>query len=417
MNFTQKNLPIAFDYHGNIPFEVPFETIRPNDIHVYLDLSTRTGKDTCGQNCNHCWFVNYERVHKKDFSIEEGPAIKRALEGQGYKVFARYVDSFAYGGTFMRLYGPAHNREFRQEEDYKPTDTMKKGDAWTSGRPLLANNYVELLDQARLSGYGTISITFHGLLDANLNLLPASKYPILGVFSGAQTEKVLQRIREYNQIRREAYGDLEGFRVNLGVTLGRHNSSRESLIRYAHYFNRLGVNTVRFNCFTDHGGRHPQLQLSNPGVEQAYRDMKWIHDNIELNFQLAVSEDFGTEGVSVMGFPAHVGWCRAGTQLFTVIPSESRTVTASPVVLEEKIGDIVACVNIFEPNLGSLLRKTTSEGTTYSLAFDHAAIADFTQKRLKGVYKNGCFAKDILQEKQIELTREAKRAVSQESRL
>ena len=276
----------------------------------------------------------------------------------------------------------------------------------------LADNYVELLDIARESGYGTISITFHGLIGPDLQLRNMSEYPISGVFPGAETEIVLRRIFDYNEQRRQNHGETHGFRTNIGVTLGKHNASRESLVRYAKYFNRLGVSTVRFNSFTDHGGRHPDLELDEAGIAQAYRDIKWLHNNEPLGFQLAVSEDFGTYGVEVMGFPAHVGWCRAGTQLFTVIPALESVLSATTEVRREKIGDIVACVNIFEPYLGDLVRISTAGNISYHLEFNHHAIDDFARQRLEGVYKNGCFAPEILEKKKLELTRQAQAAVA-----
>lgn len=410
LNQVISNLPIAYDYHGDIPFHVPFAEIKPSDIHIYLDLDTKTGKGTCEQNCNHCWFVNYQKVHNKSFDIIEGRKMKDALSQEGYKVFARYVDSFALKGDFMRVHGPAHNREFRQDINHTPTQTMVKGDAWTSGRPLLADGYIELLDLAVESGYGTVSITFHGLIDSEYKLKNHNQYPIKGVFAGVDTEKVVARIREYNRLRPHQ----EPLRINIGVTVGRHNHSRESLLRYAHYFNHLGVNTVRFNNFTDHGSRHPQLPLSKEEIEQVYCDIKWIHQNLNLNFQLAISEDFGSFGVEVMEFPKHVGWCRAGRQLFTVIPSDVLIVEESVTELIEKIGDIVACVNIFEPYLGFLSRTTNKESglVSYELQFDHQAIDEFSSQRLLGVYKNGCFAKEMLQANKPELTQQAKIAIA-----
>lgn len=406
-----QNLPISYDFHGDIPFETPFADISPNDIHVYLDLDTRVGKNNCGQACAHCWFVNYEKAHNKFFDMHEGRKIKDQLENKGYKVFARYTDSFALDGEFMKLFGPVHNREFRQEHDHIPTKTMVKGDAWTSGAPLLTDQSTQLLNLARQSGYGTISITFHGLIDENLELLPSTAYPIKGVFSGQKLEQVAEIIREDNKSHPG-----EELRLNIGITVGRHNNSRDSLVRYARYFNRMGVATVRFNCFTDHGGRHPHLQMSISEIEQAYRDLKWLHENIELNFQLGVSEDFGTNGIEVMEFPTHVGWCRAGRQLFTVIPAMKTTelYTVEQNVKVEQIGDIVACVNIFEPYLGALLRSTdlNSGEVTYRLNFDHVAIDRFSHDRVTGVYKDGCFAKDMLKTKKPELTKTAQTAVA-----
>jgi len=409
-----RNQAIAYDFHGDTPFTVPFRHIKPQDIHVYLDLDTKVGKRTCGQNCSHCWFVNYEKAHAKAFDQEEGKLIKDALEREGYRVFARYTDSFAYNGDFMRIYGPAHNRSFHQKLDHQPTDTMQKGDAWTSGRPLIGDNYVELLNLARASGYGTISITFHGLLDENLKLRGHQHYPLHGVFSGADTEKVVNRIHNYNATLGV---EPKAFRVNIGITLGRHNNSRESLVRYAKYFNALGVDTVRFNNFTDHGRRHPELPMNRAEIEQVYRDIKWLHENLELKFQLAVSEDFGTYGVEVMGFPSHVGWCQAGRQLFTVIPTKESLVWDHGDERNEKIGDIVACVNIFEPYLGRLIRKVgPGDKVDYELEFDHAAIDKFSNERATGVYKNGCFAKEMLEARPMELTPAAHAAIAKKSK-
>lgn len=410
---SKDNQPIAYDFHGDTPLQVPFNQISPKDIHIYLDLNTKIGAKTCGQSCNHCWFVNYEKVFNKEFDVLEGQKIKAALDRQGYKVFARYTDSFAYNGNFMRLYGPAHNREFRQDKDYKLTETMTKGDAWTSGRPLLADNYKELLDLAYDSGYGNISMTFHGVLDENLTLLDEKTYPIKGTFSGANAVKVIKRIDDYNTLTKESSASKDRLRVNIGITIGKHNHTREALVRYSKFFNDLGVETVRFNNFTDHGSRHPHLQLSDEEVALVYKDLKWLHNNVELKFQLAVSEDFGTPGIEVMEFPSHVGVCQAGKHLFTVIPTATSVVSEESSLREEKIGDIVACVNIFEPFLGQLIRKTdlTDNTVVYILNFDEAAINEFARKRVEGVYKNGCFAKELRFEKQIELSRLAKIAV------
>lgn len=398
------NAPISYDFHGDESFSTPFQDIAPEDIHIYLDLDTKVGKNTCGQKCTHCWFVNYEKVYDKSFTMEEGPLILSGLQSHGYHVYPRYVDSFAYGGEFMRIYGPANNREFRQESDHKPTETMEQGDAWTSGRPLLADNYEELLDLAVENGYGTISITYHGLIGEDLAVMDHRGYPIKGVFSGAETEEVLHRIDRYNEKHRVGLlSDAEpsdAFRVNIGVTVGRHNHGREALERYAHYFNKLGVETVRFNNFTDHGGRHPELRLSREEIEQTYHDFKWLHDNIELNFQLGVSEDFGTSGIKAMGFPGHVGWCRAGRQLFAAIPAAESVLSENEDGRREKIGDVVGCVNTFEPHLGILVRTVAAGGehVSYDVEFDHDEIEAFTAKRLSGVYKDGCFATELSEE-------------------
>lgn len=403
------NLPIAYDFHGDIPFSTAFSEISPKDISLYIDLDTNVGKDTCGQNCSHCWFVNYEKVFAKSFGLEEGRAITDSLRRSGYTVYPRYVDSFAKDGDFLRIHGAAHNREFRQTDEKEVTDTMKRGDAWTSGRPLFGDNYVELLDLAVANRYGTVSITFHGVLQPDMQLSPRTSYPIDGVFHGEDCVTVIQRINSYNEDRRSTQHAL---RVNIGITIGKHNHTRESLVRYVAFFNALGVATVRFNNFLDHGNRHPGLELTPSEIEQFYKDIRWIHENEHLDFQLAVSEDFGIYGVKVMGFPSSVGWCRAGRQLFTVIPCE-RVMTKTETGLEmQKVADVVGCVNTFSPYLGSIFRFSGAgdDESSYQIKFDVEAIALFTEKRMKGVYKNGCFAREILAETPLELTRQSKKA-------
>ncbi len=66
----------------------------------------------------------------------------------------------------------------------------------------------------------------------------------------------------------------------------------------------------------------------------------------------------------------------------------------------EKIGDVVGCVNTFEPHLGILVRKISAQeqGVTYSLEFDHQEINDFTARRLAGTYEDGCFARELSEE-------------------
>ncbi|MGP0152583.1 radical SAM protein [Pantoea ananatis] len=392
----QENKDISYDYHGDIDFRVPFTSIKNEDIHFYLDVDTFVGKDTCGQNCNHCWFVNYEKVFSKSFGIQQGHDIYRKLTEQSFNVYPRYVDSFAHNGEFMDIYGPAHNREFRAGENKNETDTMAAGDAWTSGKPLLQKNYKDLLDKAVNNGYGTISITFHGLVDdpEALLLSPHADYPIKGVFPGNKCIEVISRIQNYSS----GNDHKASLRVNIGITVGTHNHTRSDLIKYCQLFNKLGVQTVRFNCFTDHGRRHPHLQLTQDQVANFYRDIRWIHENVALNFQLGVSEDFGTSGIEILELPSHVGWCRAGRQLFAIIPATEESLVIDDIV-HERIGQIVGCVNIFEPTFGYLTRFTDplTGDTDYQVHFDSSAIEAFTQDRLSGIYKNGCFAGEILQ--------------------
>jgi len=391
------NLPVSYDFHGDIPMSVPFSQLAPHDIHLYLDVDNHVGVKTCGQACKHCWFVNYPKVVNRAFGTDVGVGLFDAFGRKGYKVFPRYTDSFAYGGELMKKYGLAAARTYFEGEETAPTETMNKGEAWTSGRPLLNEDAQQLLDIARLAGYGTITMTYHGVLNDDLTLRGSDEYPIKGVLAGADFERVVRIINDYNA--RHRGGGFDGFRIGVGITVGTHNNTRESLSRYLRYFDNMGVCTVRFNKFFDHGYKHPHLVLSEEQVRQVYRDLNWLHRNLAFSFQLGVSEDFGTTGIKEMGFPAHVGWCRAGRQLFAVIPTAfESTVPSRAGYRYERIGDIVGCVNVFEPTVGAVYRKTNlvDGSMDYDWEFFVEEIDKLLAARLTGELKNGCFARELM---------------------
>ena len=92
------NKPIAYDFHGDASLCKPFTEIKPEDIHIYLDVDTHVGSKTCGQACQHCWFVNYGHIKQLKFLDDEGVFISQYLKSEGYQVYPRYTDSFAYDG-------------------------------------------------------------------------------------------------------------------------------------------------------------------------------------------------------------------------------------------------------------------------------------------------------------------------------
>ncbi|NHB60015.1 radical SAM protein [Photorhabdus sp. RW14-46] len=389
------NKPIVYDFHGDKPLSTPFTDIKPQDIHIYLDVDTYIGSKTCGQACKHCWFVNYEHVKKLKFKDNEGINITRFLKSEGYKVYPRYTDSFAYDGELMRHYGVARARTYF-EGDTSSGVAMESGEAWTSGRPLLGEKSEFLLDTARDYGYGTITLTFHGLINEKGIISDRHEYPIKGVFYGTDLERVLKIIKDYNEKNRDIF---TGFRIGIGITVGSHNVSKEMLERYLDYFNKIGIDTLRFNKFFDHGEKHPHLEITHQMCADFYKNIKYFHENKLLNFQLGVSEDFGSFGIDVLGLPPAVGHCQAGKQLFAIIPLKNKKSREKHTdYFYEEIGDIVGCVNIFEPKVGNLTRVTNvhNETITYKVNFYLDEINDLVNKRLNGVLKNGCFSRELM---------------------
>lgn len=399
MNYMP-NQPISFDHHGNIPLSTPFKNISPKDIHIYVDVDTFIGAKTCGQACNHCWFVNYPQIIGKSFDLNDGVKLCEHLRELGYTVFPRYTDSFAYAGQLMKKYGQAQARTYF-EDVLTPTARMEKGEAWTSGRPLTKSNYSSLLRMAEECGYGTITMTFHGLLNRN-GILIDKNYPIKGVISTADFMTAINNIKAYNQMRKKESGDShDAFNISVGITIGKHNLSKKMLNRYVKFFDSLGVQSLRFNRFYDHGNKHPHLTITEDEVKEVYKNIKAIHETKPIALQLGISEDFGTSGISVMGFPPEVGICRAGHQLFAIIP------TSTPKILENNseqvvaiIGDVVGCVNVFEPKVGEVFRVTSGidNSISYRLQFDQQAIARLMKKRMDQTFTNGCFAPELMAE-------------------
>lgn len=406
-----RNEPISFDEHGDLPFSVPFDQIAPSQISLYLQLDTRVGKKTCRQACAHCFYINQPEAANRSIDLAEGRHIMDSLTALGYRVFPMISDSLAHNGEFLRLFGNTHNRDFRQELDCRETKTMERGDLWTSGAPLLDDNWMDYLAEALRNGFGNVTITFHGVLDEHLRLLPHETYPIKGVFPGARCAQVIERIHAFNAALREGRMGLgsragvpelpcEPLRINLGVTVGKHNHSRAHLLRYVDYFEKLGVSVARFNAFHDHGWRLPELVLTKDEIADWYRNLKWVHENVHLSFQLGVDEDFGTSGIEVMGFPAHVGWCRAGHQLFAIVPDAAEDIEHDSHVHRERIGSIAACVDAFKPIVGRLVRETVPGESVprYYPEFFREVIDTLTRKRLDGTYRDGCFAAEMLTE-------------------
>src|SRR6185369_2950436 len=160
--------------------------------------------------------------------LEDGRRIMDSLRRHGFRVFPMIADSLAQDGQFLRLFGNTHNRDYRQELECVPTKTMARGDCWTSGAPLMDDNWRDILTECIVTGFGSVTITFHGVLDEHLALRPHDTYPIKGVFPGFKCEEVIRRIRQFNADMLR--GDIEALdgvpkelvqplAVNIGLTI------------------------------------------------------------------------------------------------------------------------------------------------------------------------------------------------------
>jgi hypothetical protein len=391
-----KNKEIVYDVYEKIPFDIPFNQILASEIDIYLPIDNSVGLKKYKKSAQHCQFDHYPKMQKKNFTEEEGIEIYKALSEQGFTLFPRYIDTLAEKGKFMRLYrsdGQLKNHGKAQE---KVTNTIVDNEAWTSGIPLLADDYEDVLTLARECGYRVITLPFHGLLSHNLRL--NDRYPFKDVFSAIEFEQVVGKIRRYNE-KYKGNGNFCGFSMNASVAIGRHNCSRQSLQRYMQYFNKMGVKMVRFNPYYADAYHEQELELSRQEKKQVFKDIKWLHTNVELRFQLGISGDFGTKEGSASGLSAYVNGCRAGRQLFGIIPITTDTVISNKKISYKKIGNVVGCANTFEPVLGALIRclHLNTQKVSYKIIFFQNEIEKLEKNRMNGQILNGCLAGELQQ--------------------
>ncbi len=398
------NKPISYDYHGKIPINVPFKEIKPNDITLYFHIDTRVGKHTCQQTCSHCFFISEKDSRAKYIEPKKALEITQSLKNKGYSVYPRTSDSLTNNGEYLRIFTNSNVRNYCYGDNRSSTEVMEQGEIWTSGAQLLEDNWQQLLKLGLKNNFATISITFHGVLDNELNLKPEDSYPFRRVFYGQKAEKVVSRIKQFNREQAASHNysveRLQHCKIAFGVTIGRHNNLKQDLINYVKYFNKIGVAKVRFNCFHDYSKKHKQLELSTKEIEQFYKDIKWIHTNIQMDYELGLSEDFGDKGIEIMEFPQTVGICQAGRQLFAIVPEKPELIEKKNNMEIEKIGSVAGCVDAFKPIMGQLIASTNIDDSSvdYNVDFFHDVIDEVSQKRLKNHYKNGCFGPELHKE-------------------
>lgn len=292
--------PIIFDDHTD-----------HSKIELYYYVDTRVGKPTCMAKCEHCWL---DREHSKDFAqdVEEAKRIIAALRAQNCRVSPMVSDTFAMDGHYLRA------GLFRNNDDW-----AHGNGAWTSGRPLLRDNWEELLELAVGEGMSTIALTSHGTENKDVGLK--------GITQPDYVRQAVARIHDFNA----RHGN--PFQITLTFTIGKSTASREKIDSYFEHCHELGANIMRLNQFADFQQRFPEERMDREDLERVYVTMKEAYAAQRGNVSLSVSEDFGRWGIEVMGFPAEVGRCIAGENFFGVIYPY---IYACPVELTLVVGKI-----------------------------------------------------------------------------
>lgn len=298
--------PIIYDDHTD-----------PSKIELYYYLDTRLGKKTCKALCEFCWL---KRDHLSSHVEEPEDAIRRirGLSKNGYTVAPMVSDSFAENGKYLKT-----------ELFYKNDEWYFENGAWTSGRPLLQDNYEELLDLCISNEIDTIIMTSHGTENKEKDFK--------GLTQPSVVIKAIENIRDFERSRNYR------FKIILTFTLSKENMSEEIVKSYFAHCEKLNVDIIRINRFADVQDKYPELRMTKEDTIQAYKTMKKVYDENPGPIQLSVSEDFGSWGVEVMGFPEGVGNCVAGERLFGVV---FPNVYVCPVNLTLKVGEVDNNYNI-----------------------------------------------------------------------
>ena len=299
-NGARTKKPILFDDHTD-----------ESKIELMYFVDSRVGKRTCKARCEFCFL---KRPHLEDHAqdIDEAQHIIGQLRAQGYSVMPIVSDTFAENGRYLR------SGLFKGGEWY-----MGKA-AWSSGRPLLQDNWEELLDLCIDNGIDTIVMTSHGTED--------KERPFKGLTQPSIVREAVGRVHSYSR----ATGFR--FRITLTFTLSRKNCQPDQISRYLDYCEELGVDVARFNRFADIQGKYPEWILSREDVEATYRNLKEQYEAHPGQVQLSVSEDFGSWGVEIMGFPAQVGHCTAGERFYGVVYPYIYVCPVNLTVVAGKIG-------------------------------------------------------------------------------
>ncbi len=275
-------------------------------VELYYLIDSRLGRNTCKAACEFCWL---KRPHLSEFKQDVDVARRMIglLRGQGYKVSPMVSDTFAENGLYLKA------GFFKNERDPWNGGSGNNGfygghlgnAAWSSGRPLLDDNGSDYLQLCVENNIRSIVMTSHGTEDREREFR--------GLTQPSVVREAIRRIQAFSEETGWA------FQIMLTFTLNRTNNSADQLHRYLDYCANLGVKVARFNRFADIQGTYPELRMSKDDVVRTYQTLKEVHHASTGEVQMSVSEDFGSWGGDVMGFPQGVGHCVAGERLFGVV--------------------------------------------------------------------------------------------------
>jgi len=274
------------------------EAASPGRPCLAFYIGCRSGATTCRSNCEHC------------FIPPEGPWLSPAeakcrigiLRTAGYPVVPMIPDTFADNGSYLRSGILFRNKLYDQNE------VKDEGVAWTSGIPLLQENWSDLLHLASDNELQILTFTCPSL--------SVGRAAVKGGMSERALAECLQRVQAYNDKQPPA----RRFLICLTLTIAKYNCNHEALFDFYTFASEHSADLVRLNRLIDFstGRTFERLVLTAEDTSTFFKVLDKFDVPAKLAIPTLISSDFGASaGTAISGL--HLCGCTGGIQMFAVL--------------------------------------------------------------------------------------------------
>lgn len=293
--------------------------IIPGETDIYFIVSTRIGKGTCYQKCEHCVF---KAIPEFEIDWATAQEIVEDLQMEGYRIGLTAEDTFS--DRFLSL-----AQKHIAGSAYRMKDLGLT--AWTSGaRIAKEENWRNLLETVYALGFMAIQI--------NGQAVAGTPLPLRGVPSAFVIQKSIERIQEWNRENPTNF-----LKIGLTFTIGKYNFRKDFLKNMLNFCLKNKIDMIRYNCFADFSEDRPYYQLERGQIRRFYKYIAEITAELDSPLDVTVSSDFGNEGQEFLG-NGNKGVCGAGKRLFRIGKVNGEIIVA-------------ACVERMAPVVGKLLKN------------------------------------------------------------
>jgi len=346
--------------YSPIDLKIPFNLLNPSDIDIYFHYTNEISKKTCKANCDFCYLKTVD-----EFSIPFDTAVQiiDALKQKWYNIWLIPPDTFSE--WFLEILWKTNiDNSWGSAFGYK---NAWLEDAWTSGKPLLLEDYTKKLELAYECWYRSITLSPHNAADTYV--------PFDWVTKGSDVLFAIENIQKRNSVNSD-----KAFKITTTFTIGTYNNTFDVMDRIVQWAIRSGVGLVRFNCFNNFSE-----QKNYQDYEMWVEDMKTFGDNLlmildkycDASILIWLSEDWWDAFLN-QGLLWYLddwwkwdrnGRCRWWYSLFAMVPRWEDLV-------------LVWCVD--NRNYGEVLGKVISDGCLYDIQRNIAAIEQHRNAIVEG---------------------------------